>query len=91
MNNELVDGINNILPIGSVVKVNNFDVKLMITTILLNEDYDYRGVPWPFGDISRDIKYVFNHEDIEKVYFKGYENDLTKNIKNGLIGLVEEK
>lgn len=72
------------LPIGSVVLLKDGDKRLMIFGIMqtvedeeqeIIEEYDYIGVPYPEGNMGDDYQYLFMHEDIEKVYFKGYEDN----------------
>ncbi|MGP4040978.1 DUF4176 domain-containing protein [Gracilibacillus sp. D59] len=67
-----------ILPIGSVVRLKNGDVKLMILNRapLYNQDgvigyFDYSACVYPAGNIEEQV-YFFNSENIENVYFKGY-------------------
>src|SRR5690625_3134145 len=67
-----------ILPIGSVVKLNNGDEKLMIINRapLYNQNgeigyLDYSACIYP-NDKVADQVYFFNDENIEDVYFKGY-------------------
>ncbi|MCD7950133.1 MAG: DUF4176 domain-containing protein [Erysipelotrichaceae bacterium] len=72
--------IQNLLPIGSVVLLKNGEKKLMITGILQNDaggtkkNYDYLGVLYPEGHIGEDYQYLFNHEDIKEIFFRGYED-----------------
>lgn len=70
-----------ILPIGSVVKLNNGDVKLMILnrTPLYNQDgkigyFDYSACVYPAGKVEEQV-YFFNNENIEEVYFRGYVDE----------------
>lgn len=67
-----------ILPIGSVVRLKNGDVKLMILNRapLYNQNgvvgyFDYSACLYPAGKVE-ERAYFFNNENIEKVYFKGY-------------------
>lgn len=68
------------LPIGSVVKLKDENLLLMIDAILplYEEDgvtgyYDYRAIEYPLGSNAEDDDlYCFNFEDIEEVVFKGY-------------------
>ena len=34
--------------------------------------HDYIGVPYPEGNIGDEYHYVFDHDDIEKVHFRGF-------------------
>ena len=73
--------VKDLLPIGSVVVLNGGEKKLMIFGIKqLDEEndgveYDYAGVPYPEGNIGTDVQYVFNHDDIAEIYFRGYEDE----------------
>lgn len=67
------------LPIGSVVKLKNFDLLVMITGKLplvkvkrSYEYYDFRGQIYPIGDIGQKETYCFNIEDVDKIVYKGY-------------------
>ena len=61
--------VQELFPIGSVVKLRNGIRPLMIfgikqTNLETNEEYDYIGV-----------QFLFNHEDIEEVISKGYTDE----------------
>lgn len=70
----------NLLPIGTVVLLKNGIKKIMIVGIKpINnekpeETFDYLGVLYPEGYISNEINFLFNHDDINDVIFRGYEN-----------------
>lgn len=69
--------IKELLPIGSVVILNEAQKRLMIFGIKQmdessKEEYDYIGVLYPEGNIGNEGQYLFNHEDIASVFFKGY-------------------
>lgn len=69
-----------LLPIGSVVLLKGGARKLMITGIKpVKEDepdkvYDYIGVIYPEGFIGNEYNFLFDHENINDVVFRGYEN-----------------
>lgn len=71
--------MNNILPIGSVVKVGMDDILYMITSRYpLSKDvngkvgyYDYTACVYPLGIVHNEEPYFFNHEDILEVLFIG--------------------
>jgi hypothetical protein len=71
---------NYLLPIGSIVLLKNGTKKLMITGIKpVKEDdpdrvYDYIGVIYPEGFIGNEYNFLFDHNDINDVIFRGYEN-----------------
>lgn len=39
------------------------------------EEYDYIGVLYPEGNMGENTQFLFMHEDIEKVVFRGFEDD----------------
>ena len=68
-----------LLPIGSVVLLNNATKKLMIygvgqTNIKDGKDYDYIGVMYPEGNMGEGTQYLFNHTDINEIIFRGFED-----------------
>ena len=73
--------MNQLLPIGSVVLLNGGTKRLMIFGIRQvckeNPDvvYDYVSVPYPEGNVGSDEQYLFNHSDIQTVYFRGFEDE----------------
>lgn len=72
--------IKDLLPIGSIVLLKDGEKKLMINGILQNdaggtgENYDYLGILYPEGHIGEGFQYLFNHEDINEIIFRGYED-----------------
>lgn len=71
-----------LLPIGTVVQLKGAERFLMIFGVLQKNisdkdteiKWDYIGVPYPAGFISNKFNIGFNHDQIEKVIFKGFEN-----------------
>lgn len=70
-----------ILPIGSVVRLKNGDVKLMVLNRapLYNKGgvigyFDYSACIYPAGKVEEQV-YFFNNENIEEVYFEGYKDE----------------
>ena len=66
-----------LLPVGSVVLLKDGEKRLMIYGIKQfnkekNESYDYVGCLYPEGNMTLDYNYVFNHVDIETIYFIGF-------------------
>ncbi|WP_408070256.1 DUF4176 domain-containing protein [Butyrivibrio sp. JL13D10] len=67
-----------LLPIGSIVKLKNLEMLVMIMgvwqTKISDETavYDYAGVTYPHGYINRDLTLGFDREDIEDVLYIGY-------------------
>lgn len=63
------------LPIGSVVKLNKTKKMLMIIGYLAkneNKVYDYISCLFPEGILSLRDVLMFNHEDINEVYYLGH-------------------
>ena len=81
--------INGLLPIGSVVLLKDSTKKTMITGVVQGrklEDgtmkvYDYCGVVYPEGNVSPDKTLLFNGEQIDSVYFIGYQDNEGLNFK----------
>ncbi len=73
--------LKNSLPIGSVVMVKGIKRKVMIFGYKQkrrgqNENvFDYIGVVYPEGHIDNRLHIGFNQENIEKVIFRGYEDE----------------
>jgi hypothetical protein len=72
----------NLLPNGTIILLEGGNKKLMIygrKQLVTDEDeetiYDYLGVLYPEGYVNADYTYVFNHNDIEEVVFRGFENE----------------
>ena len=75
--------VNELLPIGSVIWLNGAEHALMIFGVKQtnNDDgkeYDYIGVPYPEGNMGKDSQFLFNHEDIVKTDFEGFNDDSRK-------------
>lgn len=72
--------VKELLPIGSVVLLKGGKKRLMIYGIKQTDnateiEYDYISVLYPEGNMGEAGQYLFNHEDIDQVYFKGYEEE----------------
>ena len=69
------------LPIGTVVSLKGANKKLMITGFCMynkknnNQMYDYCGCLFPEGIINTEKISLFNHEQIERIYYLGLQND----------------
>ena len=81
-----------LLPIGTVVQLKDAEKYIMIFGVLQKSvvddnviHWDYIGVPYPSGFISSKLNIGFNHDEIENVIFKGFENgDDWSNFKSAL-------
>lgn len=69
-----------LLPIGSVILLRDAHKRLMIYGIGQTDEtnhveYDYIGVLYPEGNMGEGSSFLFNHGDIETVFFRGYEDE----------------
>ena len=75
----MMSNVKELLPIGSVIVLKGGSKKLMVYGIKQTKGdtgvmYDYIGVIYPEGNIGKAGQFLFNHKDIDQVFFKGYEN-----------------
>ena len=85
------NNIRELLPIGSVVALKEASKKTMIYGVKqINKgngvEYDYLGVVYPEGNMGDGTQFFFNHEAIEQVFFRGYEDEE----RNAFIERLEE-
>ena len=79
------------LPIGTVVLLKGGKKRLMITGFCSYDDatrdkaYDYTGCLYPEGIISSKQMALFNHSQIEKIYYLGLRDDEEKTFKRNLV------
>lgn len=72
---------NGVLPIGSVVLLENSTKKLMIMGFAQvaadnpNRVYDYVGCVFPEGFMGPDQTYLFDSHQIDKIYAVGYQDE----------------
>lgn len=84
------------LPIGTVCLLKGAKKRVMITGFCTiadknkNEIYDYNGCLYPEGIITGDKTCVFNHDQIDKIYYVGYSDNEDKEFKKNLQELVEK-
>lgn len=74
------NNIRELLPIGSVVVLKEASKKTMIYGVKqINKgngvEYDYLGVVYPEGNMGDGTQFFFNHEAIDQVFFRGYEDE----------------
>lgn len=88
--------INGLLPVGSVVLLKNSTKRVIIIGVCqgINSEegqkiYDYVGCPFPEGFISADKNFLFNTEQIEKLYALGYQDDEQLAFKERADALIE--
>lgn len=84
------------LPIGTIVILKQGEKKLMITGFCAmdQEDgtkFDYCGCLYPEGALAVEEVYLFNHEQIEKIFYLGYDDDEEKKFKKNLLEAVSKE
>ena len=93
------------LPIGTVVLLKGGKKELMIMSYCIipsgeiydksgkvdskGKVFDYGACFYPEGMVTSDQLFAFNHEQIEKVCYKGYETENQKEISEVLNGGFE--
>lgn len=79
------------LPIGTVVLLKGAKKRLMITGFCSFDEakkdkaYDYTGCLYPEGIISSKQMALFNHSQIDKIYYLGYSDQEEKAFKKKLV------
>lgn len=87
--------IKDLLPIGSVVLLKGGQKRLMICGVKQTDsedratEYDYLGVFYPEGHIGSKFQYLFNHDRIEKIFFRGYEDEEREDFLSKLTNVYE--
>ena len=88
--------INGLLPVGSVVLLKNSTKRVVIIGVcqgVATEEgqkvYDYVGCPFPEGFMSADKNFLFNTDQIEKLFFIGYQDDEALAFKEKADALLE--
>ena len=82
------------LPIGTVVLLKGGRKRAMITGFcsVAQENpekiYDYSGCVYPEGYLSSNQVCLFDHNQIEKIFFLGFEDDEEKVFKDKLNKIV---
>ena len=69
-----------LLPVGSVVLIGDNTKRLMVIGFLQQEAdtetvWDYVGIPYPEGYMGSERTFLFNHDQISRVFFIGYQDD----------------
>ena len=69
-----------LLPIGSVVLLNGATRRLMVcgrvqTDISTGITYDYSACLYPEGIVDSSSLYMFNNDNIQKIFFIGFQDE----------------
>lgn len=77
---KMENNVKELLPIGSVVILKEASKKAMIygikqTNTATDIEYDYIGVIYPEGNMGDGTQFFFNHDAIEEIFFRGFEDE----------------
>ncbi len=84
-----------LLPIGSIVKLNNMNKKIMITGILCTSETnknivkDYCGCFYPEGILTGNKLVLFDVKDIDELIYVGYVDNEEREFKKSLNDNIE--
>lgn len=84
------------LPLGSVVMLKGGSKRVMIAGYLAidnqNKDvvYDYSGCMYPEGFLGSDQTLLFNHDQIDKIYFDGFQDEEQELFLKNLKGISKD-
>lgn len=86
----------NFFPIGTVVLLKDSTKKVMITGFFQRAKdepdilWDYAGCVFPEGFISGDKVFLFNHNQIDRIYMVGYQDEEQFAFHNRLNEIINE-
>ena len=88
--------VKNLLPIGSVIILRGAKKKLMIFGVRQmnmesRKEFDYIGVLYPEGNVGGKSQIMFNHEDIEDVFYRGYDDEERAEFLSKLEAFYQQK
>lgn len=93
--NELLETID-WLPLGSVVRVDESEQKVMIIGRIQNDannpenKFEYSAVLYPQGLYNPENNYLFNFNQIKQIYFLGYSSEDNKIWEKNMSEYVKE-
>lgn len=85
-----------LMPLGSVLKLKNSPSLIMVAGYYVvdeteNELKQYIGIHYPLG-LSKSIKFImFDEKSIEKILYRGYEDEKVIEYNKKLVQMVNEK
>lgn len=91
--NEIVEKY---LPIGTVVLLKGAEKRIMITGFASmspetgDNIFDYSGCVYPEGFLNYNEVCVFNHNQIERVFYKGYVDQEEVEFKKALVDQLSQ-
>ena len=78
------------LPLGSVVLLKEAKKRVMVIGFMVSANetsdkvFDYMGCLYPEGVLSSEQSLVFNHDQIDKIFYLGYSDNEEKEFKDKL-------
>ena len=92
----LMNDVRKLLPIGSVVRLQGAEKRLMIFGIRQTDEdtgteYDYVAVLYPEGNMGENVRFMFDNEDIEETVFVGYSDEERTSFLEDLKTFFDEK
>ena len=84
------------LPIGTVVMLKGASKRVMVTGFCAikgnnkNRMWDYTGCMYPEGFLSSNQTCLFNHDQIEKIYYFGLIDEEEEKFKAELNKMIDE-
>ncbi len=84
------------LPIGTVVLLKGAEKRIMITGFASmspetgDNIFDYSGCVYPEGFLNYNEVCVFNHNQIERVFYKGYVDQEEVEFKKALVDQLSQ-
>ena len=84
------------LPVGTVVMLKNASKRVMVIGFCIipendpDKVYDYLGCIYPEGIMDANQNLMFNHDQIDKIYHMGLEDEEEKTFKVKLKEVLEE-
>ncbi|EJQ09794.1 hypothetical protein IE3_03370 [Bacillus cereus BAG3X2-1] len=80
-----------LLPIGSVVKLEDLEQVIIISGRMVvsvdKRDFDYIGVPYPVGYLGEEKVVCFNHDKIVEEMHRGYMTESELVLREKLVEL----
>lgn len=78
------------LPLGSVVLLKGGKKRVLIygrkqIQVGTEVEWDYISCLFPEGNINEEYTYLFNHDQIERVYFLGLQDDEELSFRTGVL------
>ena len=88
--------VKDLLPIGSIVLLKDGQKTLMITGVMQrkpekdSKTFDYVGVLYPEGYMGNRFQFLFNHDNIDQIVFRGYEDQARLDFLEKLAGYYHQ-